>query len=91
VNLEGASQMNDEIALKIGRHILEHYAKWTENPCGRVIAIPVKLPHVGGEPDWIMTVTCEMPAFIEQYWEDGVPKFKHWSMKEWYESKGKLK
>lgn len=77
--------MKDEYALKIGMHVLKHYAKWTENPRGKAIVIPVKLPHHSKQPPWCMSVTCDMPWFIEEYYENVERKTKHWSMKEWDE------
>lgn len=79
--------MNDELAIKIGRHILKQYNKWTENPMGNKIIIPIKLPHISNQPDWNMNIECDMPWFIETYWENGEIKQKHWSFKEWHEVK----
>ncbi len=75
--------MNDEDALKIGRHVLNQYAKWTENPRGKAVVIPVLLESNSSQPPWAMDVRCEMPWFIENYWEDGKFKTKHWSLEEW--------
>lgn len=76
--------MNDEFALKIGRHILDEYNRWTENPIGKKVSISILLPHKSGQPNWAMNIECDMPWFIERYWEDGEYKTKHWSMKEWF-------
>ena len=75
--------MSDEYALRIGRHILKQYAEWTKNPKGKAIVIPVTLPHHSGQPPWSMGIQCDMPWFIEQYFENGEIKTKHWSMAEW--------
>lgn len=78
--------MTDEIALIIGRRILEQYEQWTKNPKGKSVRIPVKLPQKFGHPDWAMTIECDMPRFVEGYFENGEYKTKHWSLKEWYEA-----
>lgn len=75
--------MNDDYALQIGRHILAEYARWTVDPKGQAIVIPVALEHKSDQPSWVMNVKCEMPWFVETYWENGKRKFKHWSMAEW--------
>lgn len=85
--------MNDNHALIIGRHILEQYEKWSENPMGKYVAIPIKLPHQSDQPPWCMTITADCPWFIETYIEDGEYKTKHWTMRDWYKKglKGKVK
>lgn len=76
--------MSDELALKIGNHILAQYNRWTENPMGKKVIMPVSFPHSSDQPQWTMNVECDMPWFIEYYYEDGERKHKHWSMKEWF-------
>jgi len=81
--------MNDEFALLIGRHVLDAYDKWTKNPQGSKIIIPIVLPHSSDIPPWTMNIECDMPRFIEHYWENGERKVQHWSFKEWHESSHK--
>ena len=81
-------QFDDDICLKVGRNILEAYNQWTENPRGRSITIPLFIPKPNSDqPPWAMNVVCDMPWFIEEYWENGKRKSKHWSLKEFMELK----
>jgi len=81
--------VNDKIALLIGHHILEAYNQWTENPKGKAIIIPFEIPNrKSNEPPWCMNIQCEMPWFVEVYYEKGERKHRHWSLKEWYEKRG---
>ena len=74
----------DEHYLKVGRHILETYNKWTEKPIGTYIQIPIKIPNQrSDQPDWAMDVQCTMPWFIERYFENGEPKSRHLSLAEY--------
>lgn len=82
--------MSDEIALQIGKHILEQYDRWTNNPVGKKVVMSVKFPHRFGQPDWAMNVECDMPWFIEVYYENGERKHRHWSMKEWFKKGGEI-
>lgn len=87
----------EEIALNIGKHVLESF-DWFYNklkngePTGKELICPIPLPLINNqEPDWALSIRVELPWFVETYWEYGELKFKHWSMDEWYEKKGKIK
>lgn len=82
---------DDEIALSLGRHFLQQYQKWTERPMGKSVTIPFIMPSHSHKPDWSMSVTCNMPWFIETYFENGERKFKHWSLKDWHKKTRKRK
>lgn len=82
--------MNDKLALMIGRHVLEQYNQWTENPMGQSVIIPVEIWIDEKSKPWCMDVTCNMPWFMEPYFEDGQVKYRHWSMKEWFKKHGEV-
>jgi hypothetical protein len=83
-----ARQFDDETCLLVGRRILEAYNQWTEMPMGKSITIPILIPNQNSDqPPWAMNIACDMPWFIEDYWENGERKSKHWSLKEYMRAK----
>jgi hypothetical protein len=74
-----------EEVIRIGEAVLGAYEEWTENPMGKAIHIPIQMPSINNTPPWAMTVICDCPWFIEAYFEDGERKFRHWTMREWFE------
>jgi len=80
---------SDKVCLEVGRKVLEAYNTWTEKPRGIRIVIPVKIPNQrSDQPPWCMNIECDMPWFIENYVENGEYKSKHWSLKEWLNTRG---
>jgi len=73
----------DEQCLVVGRAVLKAYNQWTENPRGTHIVIPIKIPGArSDQPDWAMSIKCDMPWFIEYYFENGEFKTKHVNLKD---------
>ncbi len=80
-------EFNDEVCLAIGRSVLDTYNKWTENPKGTHINIPVSIPcKISNQPDWVMNIQCDMPRFVYRTVVDGIPTYRIVSLKEYYDN-----
>lgn len=79
-------RFTEEHCKTIGRHVLDSVIRWQENPRGNSVIIPIRIPN---DPDgWNMSIECKAPWKIENYFEDGEMKTKHWTLAEYMEKVG---
>jgi hypothetical protein len=82
----------DELALKIGRHVLMCFDDFMKSPFGTKASVPVTLPRGRSRrefqmiypnfSDWILTVDVSAPTIMMR---ESATKFRDLSVKEFFE------
>lgn len=76
----------EELAKKIGLSILDaiESTEKSNQRCAKYLKVPFKIFDDSSEPDWIRSITLEMPRYVYSFMENGEVKFKHITMAEYY-------
>ena len=76
----------NELALKIGLHILDSIQKMQEDKkeFGRYLEIPFRNIEKLDAPEWIHSIQLSMPRFVKIYYDGDARKFESITMAEYY-------
>lgn len=65
----------DELVKAVGEHVISCFEKWTKNPIGKAVVVPIKIPRqryakefsiiFPQYSDWVMTCECSAPTMCE--------------------------